>query len=249
MNHSAVRLFRRVIPAMDCCAETARTMGYQAWRLLTRLDAPSLRLHRIGAGSGPCEHLPAHRARSVLSGRVALWRGIARGRAVDLGGLADRSGFLSLGYLLESSARVARTGRLRDGLIGVRKAARIGGFAAGTWLSLVPAWLVGSMARSAELIDPAGRVARSGGSPWLRSLSSRCCISALRRREAGGSGTSFGRSGIRSGWFAVCGAEGSTPNCATSSGISPPACEFRITSSSDWSVSWERWRGCSSRVY
>jgi hypothetical protein len=68
---------------------------------------------------------------------------------------------LSLGYLLESSARVARTGRLRDGLIGVRKAARIGGFAVGTWISLVPAWLVASMARSAEIIDPAGRVARS----------------------------------------------------------------------------------------
>src|SRR5271168_1542880 len=33
---------------------------------------------------------------------------------------------LSLGYFLESSARVARTGRLRDGLIGVRRAARVG---------------------------------------------------------------------------------------------------------------------------
>ena len=30
--------------------------------------------------------------------------------------------FLSLGYFLESSARVARSGRLRDGLIGVRPA-------------------------------------------------------------------------------------------------------------------------------
>jgi len=68
--------------------------------------------------------------------------------------------FLSLGYLLESSARVARTGRLRDGLIGVRRAARVGGLAAGIWLSLVPAWLVGSLARSAELIDPGGPIAR-----------------------------------------------------------------------------------------
>ena len=39
--------------------------------------------------------------------------------------------FLSLGYFLESSARVARTGRLRDGLIGVRRAARLGGVALG----------------------------------------------------------------------------------------------------------------------
>jgi hypothetical protein len=66
---------------------------------------------------------------------------------------------LSLGYFLESSARVARTGRLRDGFIGVRRAARIGGVAAASWLSLVPAWLVGSYARSAELIDPGGRAA------------------------------------------------------------------------------------------
>jgi hypothetical protein len=69
--------------------------------------------------------------------------------------------FLSLGYFLESSARVARTGRLRDGLVGVRKAARVGGLAAGIWLSLVPAWLAGSYSRSADLIDPGGRSARN----------------------------------------------------------------------------------------
>src|SRR5262249_28393978 len=69
--------------------------------------------------------------------------------------------FLSLGYSLESSARVARSGRLRDGFVGVRRAARVGGVTAGIWLSLVPAWLVGSYARSAELIDPGGRVASS----------------------------------------------------------------------------------------
>jgi hypothetical protein len=68
--------------------------------------------------------------------------------------------FLSLGYLLESSARVARSGRLRDGFVGVRTAARIGGIAAGLWLATVPAWLVGSIARSAELIDSGSRAAR-----------------------------------------------------------------------------------------
>jgi hypothetical protein len=69
--------------------------------------------------------------------------------------------FLSLGYLLESSARVARTGRLRDGVVGVRKAARVGGVAAGIWLSLVPVWLAASYFHSAELIDPGGRIARN----------------------------------------------------------------------------------------
>jgi hypothetical protein len=67
---------------------------------------------------------------------------------------------LSLGYFLESSARVARSGRLRDGLIGVRKAARVGGVALGTAISLVPLWLVGSYAASAELIEPGGIGAR-----------------------------------------------------------------------------------------
>jgi hypothetical protein len=68
--------------------------------------------------------------------------------------------FLSLGYFLESSARVARTGRLRDGLIGVRRAARAGGLALGILLSLIPFWLAGSYAHSAQLIDPGGVVAQ-----------------------------------------------------------------------------------------
>src|SRR4051794_23307961 len=46
--------------------------------------------------------------------------------------------FLSLGYFLESSARVARSGRLRDGVIGVRPAARVGGLVTGSALSLLP---------------------------------------------------------------------------------------------------------------
>ncbi len=68
--------------------------------------------------------------------------------------------FLSLGYLMECSARVARSGRLRDGLVGVRRAAKVGGVIAGGWLSLVPLWLAGSLARSAEVIDPGGPIAR-----------------------------------------------------------------------------------------
>jgi hypothetical protein len=68
--------------------------------------------------------------------------------------------FLSLGYFLESSARVARSGRLRDGLIGVRPAARVGGLVTGAVSSLFPLWLAGSLAHSAELIDPGGPVAR-----------------------------------------------------------------------------------------
>lgn len=67
--------------------------------------------------------------------------------------------FLSLGYMLEASGRVARTGRLRDGFIGVGRAARVGGVVAGTWLATWPAWLVESFAGSAALIDPGGPIA------------------------------------------------------------------------------------------
>jgi hypothetical protein len=67
--------------------------------------------------------------------------------------------FLSLGYLLEAGGRVARTGRLRDGFIGVRLAARLGGVVLGCWVLLLPVRLVADLARSAEVIDPGGPVA------------------------------------------------------------------------------------------
>jgi hypothetical protein len=69
--------------------------------------------------------------------------------------------FLSLGYLLEASGRVARSGRLRDGWIGVRRAGRVGGIVAGAWLSLIPSFVTSSLATSAELIDPDGPLART----------------------------------------------------------------------------------------
>ncbi len=67
--------------------------------------------------------------------------------------------FLSLGYLLEAGGRVARTGRLRDGFIGVRLAARLGGLVLGCWLVLLPLRFVSDLAYSAQIIDPGGRTA------------------------------------------------------------------------------------------
>ncbi|WP_395717073.1 hypothetical protein [Prosthecobacter sp.] len=69
--------------------------------------------------------------------------------------------FLSLGYLLHVSGTIARTGRIRDGFIGVRKASVIGSIAAGTWLVVWPARLVSGMWRDAELIAPGSRVAKA----------------------------------------------------------------------------------------
>jgi hypothetical protein len=68
--------------------------------------------------------------------------------------------FLSLGYLLEAGGRIARTGRLRDGFIGVRPAARAGGIVLGVWLMLLPVRLASSLALSAQIIAPDGILAR-----------------------------------------------------------------------------------------
>jgi hypothetical protein len=68
--------------------------------------------------------------------------------------------FLTLGYLLEAGGRVARSGRLRSALIGVRQAARFGGIAVGCWLVLLPARIVEHFAYDAYVIDPGGRIAK-----------------------------------------------------------------------------------------
>jgi hypothetical protein len=69
--------------------------------------------------------------------------------------------FIALGYLLEAGARIARSGKLRDGVFGIRRAGRVGGLFAGIFLSLLPVWGIASMARSAELIDPTSAVTRN----------------------------------------------------------------------------------------
>ncbi len=63
----------------------------------------------------------------------------------------------SLGYLLEASGRVVRSGHLGDGFVGVRQAARLGRIALGVTLLMVPLWFASSLRFSAELIDPASR--------------------------------------------------------------------------------------------
>jgi hypothetical protein len=69
--------------------------------------------------------------------------------------------FVSLGYLLEASGRVANSGRLRDGFIDIGKFARIGSLVTGTWLWLWLPRLISSLASDAWLIDPGGFSARA----------------------------------------------------------------------------------------
>lgn len=68
--------------------------------------------------------------------------------------------FLTLGYLLEVAGRVGRSGRLRDGFIGVRTAAHVGRVIIGCYLPLAILQLMTSFRTSAELIEPGGRIAR-----------------------------------------------------------------------------------------
>lgn len=89
-----------------------------------------------------------------LFGAVALTIGLSVLSATPV------AQFLTFGYLLEAGGRVSRTGRLRNGLVGVRKASRIGSMVIGVWLFLLPLEFLSSLANSAQLVDPDGPLAR-----------------------------------------------------------------------------------------
>lgn len=128
----------------------------------------------VSAAPAPARSGPWAAIRSAAGWTAALTASVAEwvfGVAALVVALAALSAvpllqFLSLGYLLECAGRVARTGRLRDGLVGVRKAARIGGLIAGGWLVLLPLRLISTLAESAEIIDPGGRAAEG----WRAAL-------------------------------------------------------------------------------
>src|SRR5437773_919156 len=145
------------LPASECPAvlpatEVASTVARRASEGSTSPLA--------GASGYGARHLPGRLWR--LAGSVWEWVFGAVTLIVGLAVLAALPvvGLLTLGYLLEAGGRIARTGRLRDGFIGVRTAARAGGIVLGTWLMLLPLRLVSSYLVSAPLIDPDGPVAR-----------------------------------------------------------------------------------------
>lgn len=123
-----------------------------------RLELPA----PVTTATARLARLPRPLTRVARSGRRAL--GWLVGLAMLVVGLSVLAALpvvqlVTLGYFLEASARVARSGRLRDGLIGVRRAGQIGRFALGFGLSLLPVLLIRSFADSAAWIDPGGRVA------------------------------------------------------------------------------------------
>ena len=117
--------------------------------------------------SGPVPETPGWRLKPTLRhsaigvARLVEWLFGLASLIVGLSVLATLPilQFLSLGYFLESSGRVAKSGRPRDGLIGVRRFARFGSAALGTGLALLPLGLIGSFAASAEVIHPGGPIA------------------------------------------------------------------------------------------
>src|SRR5579885_1082938 len=68
---------------------------------------------------------------------------------------------VTLGYLLQAEGRVARTGRLRGALPGLRPLARLGGAVLGALVVATPWLIVSDLRHDALLIDPASRAARN----------------------------------------------------------------------------------------
>lgn len=96
----------------------------------------------------------SNQGRSIAAGLDWLF-----GLAALLLGLAILSvipvlNLLSLGYLLQASGRVASSGRLRDGLIGIHKAAALGRRVVGAWLVLLPLRFVAGVWRDADIVAP-----------------------------------------------------------------------------------------------
>lgn len=70
---------------------------------------------------------------------------------------------LSLGYLLEAEGRVARTGKLRGALPGLRTLARLGGATLGILLTFVPFLIVRDLRHDAILIDSTSKATHTLG--------------------------------------------------------------------------------------
>jgi hypothetical protein len=83
-----------------------------------------------------------------LFGLAALFAGLAALSVVPF------LNFLSLGYLLHASGRVAATGRFRDGFVGIRKASALGSLLIGAWLVTLPVRIISGLWKDAELVSP-----------------------------------------------------------------------------------------------
>jgi hypothetical protein len=154
---------------------------------------------------------PAPR-RKRLTLRGVAWAVVAApewlfGAAVLTAGLAALAAlpvlqFFSLGYLLEAGARVARSGRLRDGFIGVRKAARLGAVLVACWLLLLPVRFVSQLSYEAQVVAPDTPTARVWRVALLVLIAATAGFFGLCALAATWLHRQFRRGGPRGGFYA-----------------------------------------------
>lgn len=138
------------------------------------------------SGVGPRLTRTARRvARGAASASDWVFGALALTVGLSVLAAAPVAQFLAFGYLLEAGGRVARTGRLRDGLVGVRKASRVGSVVIGAALFVVPLRVVASLAASAQLVDPGGPAAR-GWKAGLVALTGLVVVHLLAACARGG---------------------------------------------------------------
>lgn len=109
----------------------------------------------VAVRGGPRAHLAT--AWTWLCGCVGLVAGLAVLAAVPVLQL------VTLGWLLETEGRLARTGRLRGALAGVERAARVGSALLGTLVVSVPWLVLRGYAADARLLDPTSATAQALG--------------------------------------------------------------------------------------
>lgn len=137
-------------------------MAVTATLITIETGGPEVITAELAAAPGPRRRGLARRAwDTICSAAEWLFGLVSIVLALSVLATYPLLGLLSLGYLLESSGRIARTGRVTAGFVGVRKAARLGGVVLGTWLLLLPVRFVSSMAASARLIEPGGKADRA----------------------------------------------------------------------------------------
>lgn len=98
-----------------------------------------------------------HSIAEWIAGAAALMIGLAVLATIPVAGI------LTLGYFLEATGRIARSGRIRDGFVGVRKAARLGGILLVLAILILPLEFVASLWNDALLIHPGSPAARGLG--------------------------------------------------------------------------------------
>lgn len=108
--------------------------------------------------------------------------------------------FFALGYLLHAAAVIARTGRLRDGFIGLDTASRIGQFGLGLWFVTIPHRFFASLAADAHVFDPGGSAVGRLGFAASASLTIGTWIT-LAALSQGGSLVHFFRPLRATKWF------------------------------------------------